>query len=158
MNKINISAVPVEETKSPKGKFHASWQDIAKALATNNGGKTQLAGAPFEVELVRVPPRAANFPLHSHTAQWEFYLIVSGRGKMRTPAGTSEISEGDCIMHPPGEAHQIINSGATDLVYYVVADNPPSDNCHYPDSNKWHVKGAGKTFRLTAANYYDGEE
>ena len=35
-----------------------------------------------------VPPRAVNWPYHAHSAQWEFYMLVSGRGQVRTPAGT----------------------------------------------------------------------
>ena len=39
----------------------------------------------------------------------------------------------------PGEAHEIINSGDEDLVYYIIADNPRGDGCYYPDSGKWAV-------------------
>jgi len=158
MKKINLSAVPVEECKSPKGRFRLFGQDISAAIRQGNGEKSRTAPCPFDVELVRLPPRAANYPYHSHSAQWEFYMIVSGRGQVRTPAGTTEVREGDYAVIPPGEAHQLINTGAADLVYYVIADNPPSDICHYPDSNKWGVPGQPKLVRVQPTEYYDGEE
>jgi uncharacterized cupin superfamily protein len=158
MLKINLTAVPVEENKSPKGRYHLFCQDISQAMRQNNGGKTKPNTWPFEVELVRLPPRATNYPYHSHSAEWEFYMIVGGRGKLRTQSGTVEVREGDCFAHPPGEAHQIINSGATDLLYYVIASNDPSDICHYPDSKKWSLPGEEKPVRVQPMNYYEGEE
>ncbi|MSU57567.1 MAG: cupin domain-containing protein [Pedosphaera sp.] len=158
MKKINLAAVPVEESQSPKGRYRRFCKDITAAMRQTNGERLRPLAWPFEVELVRLPPRALNYPLHSHTAQWEFYLIVSGRGQVRTPAGTVEVREGDCVAHPPGEAHQLSNTGATDLVYYVIADNPPSDACHYPDSDKWALPGQDKPVRVQSAEYYDGEE
>jgi uncharacterized cupin superfamily protein len=85
-------------------------------------------------------------------------MIIAGRGQVRTPGGTADIREGDCLIHPPGEPHQIKNSGASDLVYYVVANDPPSDVCHYPDTNKWSLPGQSGPVRVQASNYYEGEE
>jgi uncharacterized cupin superfamily protein len=158
MKKINLSAVPVDECRSPKGRFRLFSQDMSAAIRQGNGEKSRTAACPFDVELVRLPPRAVNHPYHSHSAQWEFYMVVSGRGQVRTPGGTTEVREGDCLVHPPGEAHHLINTGAVDLIYYVIADNPPSDVCHYPDSNKLGVPGQPKLVRVQPAEYYDGEE
>lgn len=158
MLKINLSAVPVDECISPKQRYHSFAQDISQAMRQNNGGKSKPNAFPFEVSLVRLPPRAANWPFHSHSAQWEFYMIVTGRGKLRTVTGENEVREGDCFAHPPGEPHQIINSGATDLLYYVIADNPVSDACYYPDTGKWSLPGQDKTVRVQPASYFDGEE
>jgi uncharacterized cupin superfamily protein len=113
---------------------------------------------PFEVEMIRLPAGAVNWPYHSHSAQWEFYMIIAGRGQVRTPDGIADIREGDCLIHPPGEPHQIKNTGASDLVYYVVANDPPSDVCHYPDTNKWSLPGQPVPVRVQASDYYDGEE
>jgi uncharacterized cupin superfamily protein len=158
MKKIKLATVHVDETQSPKGRFRLFSQDISAAIRAGNGDKSRTAPCPFEVELVRLPPRAVNWPYHAHSAQWEFYMVVSGRGQVRTPSGKVEVREGDCFVHPPGEAHQLTNTGATDLIYYVIADNPASDSCHYPDSKKWKVPGQSKPVRVTPAEYYDGEE
>jgi uncharacterized cupin superfamily protein len=158
MNKINLARVPIEQSRSPKGRFRRSRQDISGALTGVNGlGKSGLK-QPFEVELVRVPAGAVNWPYHSHSAQWELYLIIAGRGRVRTPHGISELREGDCLVHPPGEPHQITNTGASDMVYYVIANDPPSDICHFPDTNTWSFPGQSQPVRVEPCNHYDGEE
>ena len=159
MNKINLAEISIEKNRSPKGRFRRLSQHISQALAGVNGIGISGLNQPFEVELVRIPAGAVNWPYHSHSAKWELYLVLTGRGQVRTPAGTAELREGDCIIHPPGEAHQITNTGATDLVYYIVADNPSSDVRHFPDTGKWHMPGLPNPVRVHAAsNHYDGEE
>ena len=160
MNKINLAEISIEKSRSPKGHFRRLSQHISQALAGVNGLGASGLTWPFEVDLVRVPAGAINWPYHSHSAQWELYLILAGRGQVRTPDGLAELREGDCLVHPPGEAHQITNTGATDLVYYIIADNPASDVCHYPDSNKWQMPGLPHPIRVTesVSDRYDGEE
>jgi uncharacterized cupin superfamily protein len=158
MKKINLAAVPIEAGRSPKGRYRRFRQDITAAMRATNGEKTRALPWPFELELVRLPPRAVNWPYHSHSAQWELYLIISGRGQVRTPSGLSEVREGDCLTHPSGEPHQLTNTGATDLLYYVIADNPVTDACHYPDSNKWELPDHDQPVRVVPVAYYDGEE
>jgi uncharacterized cupin superfamily protein len=160
MNKINLAEIAIEKSRSPKGRFRRLSQHISQALTGVNGLGASGLSQPFEVELVRIPAGAVNWPYHSHSAQWELYLVISGRGQVRTPSGTADVREGDCLVHPPGEPHQITNTGAIDLVYYVIADNPPSDVRHYPDTNKWHVPGMSAPVRVAGISNscYDGEE
>ena len=61
----------------------------------------------------------------------------------------------DC---PPGDAHQIINTGKMDLLYSVIANNAPTEVWHYPDSKKWGSRAIGKFFRLQEVDYFEGEE
>jgi uncharacterized cupin superfamily protein len=158
MNKINLAEVPIEKCSSPKGRFRRLCQDVSRALAGVNGlGKGGVA-QPLDVALIRLPAGAVNWPYHSHSNRWEMYLILSGRGSVRTPGGIAQIREADCLVHPPGEPHQIRNSGATDLVYYVIANTPPVDICHYPDTNKWSLPGQANPVKLQPSTVYDGEE
>jgi len=78
---------------------------------------------------------------------------------MRAGRKTTALKPCDCVMNPPAEPHQIINTGEGDLLYYVVANNAPADFYHYPDSNKWglSIDDVG-TFRAKEVNYFDGEE
>lgn len=100
-----------------------------------------------------------NYPYHAHSAQWEFYHVISGEGTVRHQEGSTQILPGDAFLFKPGEAHQIINHGVADLILYVIADNPMSDHCHYPDSNKWSVKVPERRIvRSEPLDYYDGEE
>ena len=151
IEKINLSELAEESHQSPSGKYGVSEKDVSGALETE--------GQPFEVEWVRLPPGRTNFPCHAHHVQWEFYLVVGGRGIVRRNERTFEVGEGDAFVQPPGTAHQIRNPSETeDLVYYVIADNPVSDPVYYPDSDKWLIRPPGKLGRMTDAEYFDGEE
>ena len=66
------------------------------------------------------------------------------------------------MLNPPGEAHQIINTGKSELHYYVIANNSIADFYHYPDSDKWgmwatHVPD-GPSFRQKKVKYFEKEE
>ena len=160
MKRINLNDIAWIERKSPKGRYHKFRRDVARAFRNPKTGPKFSGEAPFEVELVRVPSGAKNFPYHSHAAEWEFYIIISGACKMRVGRKTVTLKPGDCVLNPPGEAHQITNNGKADLLYYVIANNSPLDVWHYPDSKKWGWPlGRGKFFfRKSSVDYYDGEE
>jgi uncharacterized cupin superfamily protein len=154
----NLDQLPWQEDVSPRGRYHKFRRNLSLAL----GGKRDVGewggGHPFDVEQFRIPPGAANFPYHAHGAQWEFYLIMSGEGVVRSPAGETPIKSGDSFMFPPGDAHQLINRGTEDLVYLVVADHPRADVIHYPDSGKWGHKPQHDYFLPQPCDYYAGEE
>ena len=158
MKKINLNEIPWVEHQSPKGKYHKFRRSAARAMDGAKGGPKFAAPPPFEVELVKLPPKAKNFPLHSHTTEWEFYLIVSGTGTMRLNRKKVKLAPGDCVMCPPGDAHQIINAGKVDLLYHVIANNAPTEVWHYPDSKKRGARATGKYFRLHETSCFDGEE
>ena len=158
MKRINISQVAEVAQHSPKGAFAVSRKHISLALGSLKDVGVFGGGHPFDLELVRVPPNHAAWPLHSHSAQWELYVVISGSGEVRTPSETIAVGVGDVFINPPGEAHQLRNIGSDDLVYYVIADHAPADVIHYPDSGKWFAKPQRKSFRMLEADYYDGEE
>lgn len=111
------------------------------------------------MELWRIHPGKKPCPYHSHSAQWEFYHVLSGRELVRHAEGTARIEPGDAFVFPPDEPHQLINDGEEDLVVYIVADNPVGESCHYPDSEKWMVRSRARAIiRSPAIDYYNGEE
>jgi len=114
---------------------------------------------PFDVEICRIPPGVTPYPYHSHSAQWEFYHVISGSGTARPQDGATPIETGDAFLFKPGEAHQISNQGCEDLVLYLVANNPIGESCHYPDSGKWMIRSPERRIiRSEALDYFDGEE
>lgn len=157
MKKRNIKSIKWTEWKSPSGKYHGFGKDLSAAVGDKPGGWPK-EGHPFNLELGRVPPGKAVCPFHLHTTQYELYLIVSGTGVTRTKKGRHKIKAGDVFMHEPGETHQLINTGRRDLVYYLVADNPPVDVYYYPDSDKWGMRPHRGPFRRVPVDYFDGEE
>ena len=109
---------------------------------------------------MRIPPGKSLCPYHEHSAQWELYLVVSGVGTIRDRDGETQVGAGDSFVFGPHEAHQLTNRGNEDFVYYVIADNPVGDVCHYPDSGKWAVHRQDERLIIhgTVGDYFDGEE
>src|SRR5262249_51369182 len=64
MKKINLNKIPWRERKSPKGHYHRFLRDVALAFKNPSSGPAFRSEPPFEVELVRLPPGAKNFPFH----------------------------------------------------------------------------------------------
>ena len=159
MKKINLEQMKWKERISPKGKYHILYRNVAGEFRSPKTGPRFRGEPPFEFAVLRVPPGAANFPFHSHAAEWEFYHIVAGTAVMRAGKRRVKVKAGDCLMCPPGEAHQLINTGRKDLVYHVVANNSVADIWRYPDSGKWGFTIGPTWFRLTpVADKFAGEE
>jgi uncharacterized cupin superfamily protein len=159
MHKINTKDVPEVTWSSPKGKFGGAGKEISVALGRQPNSTDLTQRHPFDVEITRIPPGRSGCAYHSHSAQWEFYHIISGRGVVRHREGTTAIEAGDAFIFPPGDPHQLTNNGSDDLVFYVVADNPIGESCHYPDSGKWLVRSPERRLmRSEKLDYYDGEE
>ena len=162
MRKVNINEIKEEAWLSPGGKYAVSFKGISEALGREPASLDLSKRHPFDLEWNRVPPGKSNFPYHSHSAQWELYLIISGEGSVRHKDGTTEVGPGDAFIFGPDEAHQLINSGEEDLVYYVIADNPIGESAYYPDSGKWKVNKSSAADRVVMkgqeTDYFEGEE
>jgi uncharacterized cupin superfamily protein len=161
MRKVNLSDIEERVRQSPKGKYGRRSKDISLALGREPESLDLMKRWPFDLALVSIPKGKALCPYHSHSAESEHYLVVSGKGKVRDKDGWSEVGEGDAFFFGPGEAHSLANAGEEDFVYYVIADNPRGDTCHYPDSGKFAVWKEGNEeviMKGTDADYFDGEE
>jgi uncharacterized cupin superfamily protein len=166
MRKVNLKEVEEKERKSPKGKFHKFVKNISIALGREPESLDLAKRQPFDLAMARIPKGKSYCPYHSHSAETEFYLVVSGRGSIRDKDGSTMVNAGDAFFFGPGEAHQLSNGGDEDFVYYVIADNPRSggpggDSCYYPDSGKWAVAREGfkdVIVKGVETDYFDGEE
>lgn len=159
MRKVNTKDIKEYSWSSPKGKFAGAGKGLSEELGRNPQSTDLKERHPFDVEILRIPPGQTPYPYHSHSAQWEFYHVISGKGVVRHQDGNTDIETGDAFLFQPGEPHQLINNSSADLVIYVVADNPIGESCHYPDSNKWAVRSPStQLIRSDALDYYDGEE
>lgn len=124
-----------------------------------------LGGEKLPCGLWELPPGKRSFPLHAHHVTEEALFVISGRGKVRTPEGLTDIGPGDYVSFPAGgPAHQLVNDGTEPLVYVGMAAVAGVDVVEYPDSNK--VAAAfgpfpgGKRFLFrkdTQVDYFDGE-
>lgn len=107
-------------------------------------------------------------PFHNHHANDEFYVILSGSGTYRAASGEYPVGVGEVIGAPAGgreTAHQLINTGTTELRVLVASSMREPDVCEYPDSDKFAVMAGpvdARTFRhigrrAGAVDYYEGE-
>ena len=159
MRKINTKDIEEYSWSSPKGNFMGAGKGVSEALGCNPLSSDLNERHPFDVEICRIPAGQKPCPYHSHSAQWEFYHVISGSGSVRHKDGTTAIQAGDAFIFRPDEPHQLINDSAGDLVLYVVADNPVGESSYYPDSKKWLVRSPERRLmRSEALEYYDGEE
>lgn len=143
--------------------------EMAWAEAVNRGHFFQrrkgLGGEKLSCGLWELPPGKRSFPLHVHHVTEEALFVVSGRGKVRTPEGATDIGPGDFVSFPPGgPAHQVVNDGAEPLVYLGISAGIGADVVEYPDSNKVAASVGGgasrKRFifkRDAQVDYFDGE-
>lgn len=130
------------------------------------GRKKPLGGVKLTSSLWELPPGKKSFPLHAHLVTEEAMYVVSGRAKVRTPQGLTEVGPGDYVSFPPGgPAHQLINDGKEPLVYLGISATQGVDVVEYPDSDKVAAAvGAppdGRRFifrKKDQAGYFEGED
>ena len=107
-------------------------------------------------------------PFHNHRINEEMFLILEGTGTLRFGKKEYPLKKHDIIACPPGGqevAHQIINTGNTEMKYLCLSTNEPYDICEYPDSKKvMSVVGEAnkREFRHISkaeleVDYFDGE-
>ena len=159
MNIVNISDIPVEHRRSPRGAYELQRQHVSLAL----GGVKDIGpwggGHPFDVELVTLAPGKMNYPLHSHAAQTEHYIILSGTGVISDGESPGRpLRAGDHLICHPGEAHQITCEAAEPLVYYVISDHHRADVTTYPRTGKRHIKPEYRVIAPQDVDYYENEE
>lgn len=160
MQKVNTNTIELLTWSSPKGTMAGESVNVSEALGRKPKSTDLMERHPFDVEILHVLPGKPPYPYHSHSAQWEFYHVISGRGKVRHEHGTTEIGPGDAFVFKPGEAHQLLNDGEEKMIVYVVADNPIGESFYYPDSGKVGTQ-LPKRLALRIAepvDYFDGEE
>ena len=161
MQKVNVNEIQERPRQSPSGRFGRASKDISIALGRDPESFDLRKRHPFDLALIRIPKGKALCPYHSHSAESELYLVVSGKGGIRDKEGTTMVTAGDAFFFGPGEAHQLSNAGEEDFVYYVIADNTSGDSCYYPDSGKFAVMKEGTSeviVKGTETDYFDGED
>jgi uncharacterized cupin superfamily protein len=160
MRKANLSEIPEEKSGSPSGKFCTIDKPLNQAIGGDSRSMDLTTRWPFDVELSKIPPGAANYPFHSHSNSYEYYIILSGTPTVRHKNGETEAVAGDFFIFKPGEPHQMINRTASDVTYYCIADNPISDHVYYPDSDKYAVRipEPRQVIKGERVEYYLGED
>jgi uncharacterized cupin superfamily protein len=100
----------------------------------------------FGVNLTRLAPNAVSALRHAHSNQDEFIYILQGHPILQTDAGRTQLAPGMCagFKAGTGNAHNLINDTATDVVYLEIGDRTLSDRATYPDDDLLATLVAGK--------------
>jgi len=157
---VNVANAPVHSGKSG-AYFEYSMSELAGVLGAKSIG----------ANVTRVPPGKAAFPLHHHRANEEHFFILSGEGVLRVGTAMHDVKQYDYIVNLPGgadEEHQLVNTGAEDLVYLAISTAVVPEVVGYPDSAKTGVRIAadqGKDARFlledsakNSLGYWDRED
>src|SRR2546426_11906594 len=108
MHKVNTTKMPEITWSSPKRKFVGAGKEISKALGRKPQSTDLNERHPFDIEIVRIPPGKTPYPYHLHSAQWEFYHVIYGRGLVRHHDGTTPIEPVDAFLFKPYEPNQLL--------------------------------------------------
>jgi uncharacterized cupin superfamily protein len=123
-------------------------------------GAELIGGSLYELE-----PGDRLFPYHAHHANEEWLLVVRGRPTLRTPEGEHDLSEGDVVAFPRGEAglHQVRNRTEHPVRVLMLSTLLMPEVVEYADSRKLGVRNA-KAERIAMTrpgdmlDYWDGED
>jgi uncharacterized cupin superfamily protein len=164
MNKpiLNLDEVEFEPWRHGE-KYEARLGQIAQRIGARKLG----------YGLTVLPPGKCAFPHHSHRVNEEMFFVLEGTGELRVGDARHPIRAGDVIACPPGgprTAHQILNTGDSELRYLAVSTMQYPEIVDYPDSGKFGVRaivddgdGKPRMFRYNgraeaSLDYWDGED
>lgn len=167
---INIADVKL----MPRPEAMAATGPAAERFDARMGMIAPLIGAQkLGYNLTAVPPGKRAFPFHNHHVNEEMFFVIEGEGEVRIGEAVYPIRTGDIIACPPGgreAAHQIVNTGSSELKYLAVSTKQSPEVAEYPDSDKFGVlaefsadpDGQPRTFRFVgretgSIDYWDGE-
>lgn len=153
---INLDAVTFDDVEE-NGLYTSRRALFSESIGARDLGYNLTVVAPGKVQC----------PFHAHRGEEEMFVILEGTGTLRFGDRTYPLRPRDVIACPTGGAevaHQIINSGTSDLVYLAVSTLARVEVCEYPDSGKVSTFAPGEhgmrhVFRAAdAVDYYAGEE
>lgn len=159
---LNLDAVDIQRAEGDKaatmpGRYDLRWGEISRRIGARKLG----------YNLTVVAPGKRGCPFHSHRAEEEMFLILEGEGELRYGDARHPLRAGDVIACPTGgpeTAHQIINTGASELRYLAVSTMAEVEVCEYPDSGKIGAFAGAEPARLRhltrssdARDYWENE-
>lgn len=167
---INIADIELH----PRPAAFAATGDAAQRFDARMGSIAPLIGAQkLGYNITAVPPGKRAFPFHHHRVNEEMFFILQGSGELRFGEAIYPVKEGDIIACPPGgkeKAHQIVNTGATEMRYLAVSTKLSPEIAEYPDSGKFGILaefpadagGKPQMFRFVGkesqnVDYWEGE-
>jgi uncharacterized cupin superfamily protein len=113
----------------PTGKYQSCYAPVSSEIGAKKLG----------YNLTVLDPGMRSCPFHNHHVNEEMFIILEGEGTLRFGSQEFPVGKHDVIAAPPGGrdvAHQIINTGSTQMRFLAISTKEPGEICEYPDSNK----------------------
>lgn len=126
---INLDQLEMHSHGSEESRFGGSYGVISDVIGARKLG----------YNLSVCPPGKSVCPYHNHHSNEEMFFILEGEGVLQFGDKEYPLRKNDVIACPPGGrdvAHQITNTGSTDLKFLAVSTRDRVDVCEYPNSDK----------------------
>src|SRR6476659_7377653 len=166
---VNIADIELQ----PRPPAFAAKGEAANRYDARMGMIAPRIGARLlGYNITSVPPGMRAFPKHNHRVNEEMFYVIAGSGELHGGEHVHAVRSGDIIACPPGgpeTAHQLVNTGDSELKYLAVSTALSPEVCQYPDSDKFAVSAYGDSgkpgdwsFRYVgreqdAHGYWEGE-
>src|SRR5579859_5087303 len=116
---INLADVEFKPFPAPAPGAAAERFEAKMAMVGPTIGAQKLG-----YNITAVPPGKRAFPFHSHRVNEEMFFILEGEGEIRIGDAKHPVKKGDiiaCVPGGPETAHQLINTGKSELRYLAVS-------------------------------------
>jgi len=102
--------------------MHLSKLDDLEPFTTLDGSTIREIAGPAWTPARNQSLAEATVPVggrtvaHYHRVTEELYFFTAGSGRMTLGDDEREVAAGDCVVIPPGQIHDLVNTGAEPLV------------------------------------------
>ena len=136
---MSTPLIHIDEIEFTRNTQHGERFEAKLAPVSQRIGARRLG---YNVTVV--PPGKRAFPFHNHHANEEMFFVLDGEGILRFGGDEYPVRKGHFIACPPGGtdvAHQLVNTGTSELRYLAVSTMIDTDVFQYPDSGKFGAVG-----------------
>lgn len=106
------------------------------------GGASPIQASSFSLGYVTLEPHGGQVPWHNQE-QEEVYFVVGGAGEMCLGSERRTIVSGQAVSIPPGEYHQLTNTGDEPLIM-IYCYGPSGEVAHWKQELAGNLPRAGK--------------
>ncbi|MBH1939646.1 cupin domain-containing protein [Mobilitalea sibirica] len=112
-------------------------------------------------DIKRLDPGKYSYPYHFHRNAEEIFVILKGKGMLRTNDSFEELVAGDIVFFEigPTGAHQLYNHTLEICEYLDIRTEAGIDVCEYPDSGKVNILPYKEIYETNSrVEYFKGED
>jgi mannose-6-phosphate isomerase-like protein (cupin superfamily) len=114
--------------------MHVSDLEQAQAFVTVDGSTIRELAGPVSLPSRQQSLAEATVPVRARTAEHyhrvseELYFFTAGTGRLSVGDEQRDVRAGECVVIPPGAAHQLVNTGDQPLRLLCCCAPPYSDD------------------------------